>query len=206
MFYYCVCALLGAMGGGVAAFFNHGGLANWRTFFHKVEGAQPFWRKNGVLIISGSLIGIYGNWLFHGFNSSFVGFLLLASCLLSATATDIRNHVIHMDSLLFFVIASVIYLITFGKLGVFLNGLLGGGVGLLILGIPHLIRSHLVGLGDVWLLGVCGLLTGFPGVIYLMLRAMIAIALFSFIQLLRKKMNVHSEVPLAPFLLLGALI
>ena len=59
---------------------------------------------------------------------------------------------------------------------------------------------------SVLLLAVCGLAAGFPGVIYVLARGLAAMALVSVVQLARKKVTVHSEMPLAPFLLFGALI
>ena len=59
---------------------------------------------------------------------------------------------------------------------------------------------------DILLLAVTGFGAGFPGVIYVLARSLLALAAVSIIQLLRKKLDIHSEMPLAPFLLFGALI
>ena len=58
----------------------------------------------------------------------------------------------------------------------------------------------------VLLLAACGFISGFPGLLYLLFRGMLAMAVFGVIQLIRTKVQVKSSLPLAPFLLFGALI
>ena len=70
----------------------------------------------------------------------------------------------------------------------------------------HLLRPAAIGRGDVLLLAACGLGAGFPGIIYVLTRGLGAMAVVSVVQLLRRKVTIRSELPLAPFLLFGALI
>ncbi len=84
--------------------------------------------------------------------------------------------------------------------------LLGGGVcGLGLLLISLLLRSAL-GMGDVKLMFVLGLLYGLVNVYSILLFSIIVMAAVAVILLLMKKVNRKSRLPMAPFVIIGFLI
>lgn len=165
-------------------------------------------RKKGVLltVMLGALFGCYTMWLYEALDRNFLGMLLISGVLLSATLTDVTEHLIAHNAIVVYGVLLIVYQIAGMNLPVCINALLGAAAGALILGLPYLLRPAAIGKGDILLLAVCGLGTGFPGIIYVLARGLFAMAVVSVIQLLRKKVTIRSELPLAPFLLFGALI
>ena len=181
------------------------------------------WRRKGTGAAAalGAVFGCYEIWICGALNRAFWGMLrlsgarvriprvicaALSGALLSARLTDLDSREINPRSMAVYAVALLAYQASGMSLPVCINALLGAAAGALILGLPHLLRPAAIGGGDVLLLAVCGLAAGFPGVIYVLARGLAAMALVSVVQLARKKVTVHSEMPLAPFLLFGALI
>lgn len=189
---YLAGGALGSLNGLLAAVLAFG--KGWRR------------KKTGAAAALGALFGCYEIWLYGAPDRNFWGMLLLTGALLSASLTDLDSREIDPRAMAAYAAALLVYQALGMDLPVCVNALLGAAVGALILGLPHLLRPAAIGRGDVLLLAVCGLASGFPGVIYVLARGMLAMALVSAVQLLRKKVTVHSEMPLAPFLLFGALI
>lgn len=189
---YLAGGVLGLLNGLLAAGLAYG--KGWRR------------KKTGAAAALGALLGCYAIWLYSAVNRDFWGMLLLTGALLSASLTDLDSREIDLRAMAVYAAALLVYQVVGMDLPICVNALLGAAVGALILALPHLLRPAAVGKGDVVLLAVCGLAAGFPGVIYVLARGMLAMALISAVQLLRKKVTVHTEMPLAPFLLFGALI
>lgn len=165
-------------------------------------------RKKGVLAAGalGALFGCYAAWLYGALDRNFWGMLLISGALLSASLTDVTRREISVRAVAVYAGLLAAYQISGMNLFICINALLGAVAGALILGLPYLLRPAAIGRGDVLLLAVCGLGTGFPGIIYVLTRGLVAMAVVSVVQLLRKKVTIRSELPLAPFLLFGALI
>lgn len=203
---YFFGALLGALSGAAAVFFAQGGLAR-RTLFRRLSRTPGRWHAQRVrMLCYGAAIGLYGIWLYGAPGRSLCELLVLTSFLLAVSVPDIRRRLIPMDAVAFYGAACLLCRLSALSLADVLDALLGAALGMALLGLPHLLRRESVGAGDVWMLTVCGIITGFPGTAYLLLRALLVLALVSVVQLLRKKANVKSEMPLAPFLLFAALI
>lgn len=190
----------------VSIFFAFGGIANRKLFLRLLHRRGKWRRSWAAMALISVAAGVYGAWLFPVPSRDFFTFALLNCYLLAMSATDLRGRYIPDDATVFFAFAFLFFQLTALSLPTLLNSLLGAGVGAAILGLPHLLRRNDVGLGDVKLLAVCGLMTGFPSVFYVLVRALVFMALFSIVQLLRKKLDLRSQVPLVPFLLLGTLI
>lgn len=202
---YGLGAVCGAALGFLAAFFAQGGLLDRRLFLRLCRMRGRWHRQRWLLAGLGALLGLYIVWVQEGFGRGAAGLLLLTGLLLAASVTDLRRRQIHLDCLAVYGALLLIWQCT-GGLWSLLNGALGAALGLAALGIPRLVRPAAVGGGDVLLLAVCGLAAGFPGVIYLMFRGMVALALVGLALLALRRADRTSTLPLAPFLLLGALV
>lgn len=202
---YGLGALCGAVLGFGAEFFAQGGLLDRRLFLRLCRMPGRWHRQRWLLAGLGALLGVYIVWVQEGFGRGAAGLLLLTGLLLAASVTDLRRHQIHTDCLAVYAVLLFVWQCT-GGLWSLLNGALGAALGLAALGIPRLVRPAAVGGGDVLLLAVCGLAAGFPGVVYLMFRGMVVLALVGVVQLALRRADRKSTLPLAPFLLLGALV
>lgn len=160
----------------------------------------------GTAAALGALFGVYSVWLYGALNRDFWGMVLLAGLLLSASLTDVSQKKISVRAVAVYAALLAMYQIAGLNVFVCINALLGAGAGAVIFGLPHLLRPAAIGRGDVLLLAACGLGAGFPGIIYVLTRGLGAMAVVSVVQLLRRKVTIRSELPLAPFLLFGALI
>ena len=203
---YFFGALTGLLLAPISIFFAFGGITN-RKLFLRLLHRNGKWRRvwAGMALVSVAA-GLYGAWLFPAPGRDFFTFALLNCYLLSMSVTDLRGRYIPDDSTAFFALVFLLFQLSALSLPSLLNSLLGAAVGGAMLGLPHLLRKNDVGLGDVKLLAVCGLMTGFPSVFYVLARALVFMALFSILQLLRKKLGLRSQIPLVPFLFLGVLI
>lgn len=183
------------------------GAANGLVAAYLAWGMQSMHKKGLLISVGlGALFGWYIAWLYGVLGRDFWGMLLISGALLSASLTDVSQREISVRAMAVYAVILMCYQIVGMNLFVCINALLGAVAGCLILGVPYLLRPGSIGRGDVLLLTVCGLGTGFPGIIYVLTRGLLPMAVVSMVQLLRKKATVRSELPMAPFLLFGALI
>lgn len=205
---YLIGALVGTLLGGVSVFAAFGGVTHRRLFLRLCRRKGKWKRVWLVMALVSVAVGVYGAWLFGAPSADFFSFALLGCYLLAMAVTDLRGRYIPDDATVVFALVALAFRLTLGPpvAAHLLNGLIGALAGGILLGLPHLLRKDEVGLGDVKLVAAVGLMVGFPSVIYLLMRALLFMALFSVIQLLRKKAALKTQVPLAPFLFLGALI
>lgn len=148
---------------------------------------------------------IYGDWLF-GIGREYSSFLLITSYLMAITPKDIKEHIISDRTTIIFAVVFALFRASSLEWGQLQDALSGVVVGVILLGLPYLIRKNSIGMGDIKTVCVCGILLGGLGTIYFLLRAFIAIFVYSVVQLLRKKVTLKSETPFAPFLLVAAII
>lgn len=86
------------------------------------------------------------------------------------------------------------------------NVLIGGAIGLGILMIPAIVTRSGMGMGDVKMAGMIGLMVGFPLVFVAILGGIILGGLTAIILVLVKRKGLKDMVPFGPFLSLGALV
>jgi len=191
--------------GSLSIFFAYGGIVKRKLFLRlcKMKGK---WKRNWFFtMLLTVLISVYGIWL-YGFSYEFFAFMFLASYLVAVTITDLRAREIPDDATIFFAVVFLIWNLVSGESTIILDGFFGAAVGGAILMGVYFVRHDAIGLGDVKLLACIGLLTGFPSVMFVLLRAMVFGAIFSIVLLLLKKGTMKTELPFAPFVLLAALI
>ena len=86
-----------------------------------------------------------------------------------------------------------------------LNGVIGGGIGFVFLLIPALIYPEGMGLGDVKMAALVGLVTGFPLVFVALLMGVIGGGLVAMLLLLLKIKKRKEAIPFGPFLSLATI-
>lgn len=148
---------------------------------------------------------LYGVWLF-GPGRDHLGFLLGVCYLLAVTPCDISQHLIPDRASATFGVIFALFQVTSTDAAQTREAVLGAILGAVLLGLPYLIHRESIGLGDVKMVAVCGVMFGTLGIIHLLLRAFAAIFIYSVVQLLRKKVTLKTETPFAPFLLFAAII
>ena len=174
------------------------------SFHFKKE--QVLSRRSVLILVIGLLAGLIGIWIHGQFGMNYLGYLLLNTCLLSVSGSDIDTHELPVAILAVFAIAGLLWRICWQDMNLMIDGVLGAAGGSAILAIPYLLKKGSVGKGDLMLLAVCGIYAGLSEVFYLLLRALILMAVWGIVQLLRKKATSGSELPLAPFLFVAALV
>jgi leader peptidase (prepilin peptidase)/N-methyltransferase len=135
--------------------------------------------------------------------------LLFYSSILIAVALVDFYHQIILNILIFpTAIIALIINIFYPEFGLhsFLFGLLGGATGLVFFLLLHLINRKGMGLGDVYLVGMIGLMTGFPNVIVAVFGGIILGGLAAIFLLIFKKKNRKEGIPFGPFLAMGTII
>lgn len=169
---------------------------------------KPLYRQKlfWALPLGMALIGLWYMWLIGGWGYSFAMQLLLCSYLFPISLVDIKYRLLPD---LFHIVYGVVFLafqFFFGTWADLKSGIVGTVCVLVFLGAVHLVKKDQFGLGDLKALCVCAFLAGVPGIIYLFFRGLVAAAIYSIVQLFRHKADLKTEYPLAPFLLIGALI
>lgn len=186
----------------LVVFFSQAEILKLKEFFKPNKSKKAL----GLLsVIVMSLVGIYGIWI-YGFSRDYIGFILLITYLFAMTITDIRNRNIPDEATIFFAVLFLVFNILSLNKFIILNGFIGVIGGSFLSLIAHIIRKESIGLGDVKLMGCIGLIVGFPEIIYITTRGLVICAIYSIILLFMKKASIKSQLPLAPFILIGALI
>lgn len=126
--------------------------------------------------------------------------ICLGGLLLICTFTDIKNRVVSMWVLSFFAGIGVFYQI-FLKREQIIIILLGMSIGFLAIIFSKLTKA--LGMGDAYLLIVCGIYLGFYGNLDLFAGAILSSAVYAGFLLMFKKAGRKKEIPFVPFFLLS---
>ncbi len=203
---YVTGALIGAVCGVCALLLACMGSSGLRRLCRVLRRGILKPRLFGMTAVVGAAIGFWNVLLCGSVNVSYFGTQTLCVCLMAAALTDLRRHAIYLPPLALFGVLGAVYQLVSGGWVSLVEGVVGAFCGAALLGIPYLLRREAVGVGDVALLGVCGMWLGFPAVVYLLARSLLLLGAVGVVKLLRKKATRDSEIPLAPFLLIGALL
>ncbi|MEM7127928.1 MAG: A24 family peptidase [Chloroflexota bacterium] len=145
-------------------------------------------------------------WLtyFHfGFSLTTLAMTLYAWFFLAIAAIDLEQRKVYNRMLL--AALPVILLFTpFIEGPTLLSALVGGLFGFILFLILALIKPGGMGMGDVKLAGVIGLVTGFPGIIVAILICIFSGGVMAALLLLRTKFKRGQTMAYAPYLVLGA--
>lgn len=160
------------------------------------------WFAIVLAVISAAIGGVFG---FYGDNIPLI--LAIFVIYLASVAfglIDKRIHIIPNEMVLAMIpIAALFQLYSAGWMGL-LKGLAAMAALVVVFAILGLIFGfEKMGAGDVKLLGIMGLVLGFPMIIYGLFIMSIALVVFSLIGMAMGKMTHVSMIPLAPFMMLG---
>lgn len=131
--------------------------------------------------------------------------LLEISLLLAISIFDLRRRRLPNPLLAIAAALALTSSLAFGRPPLLL-GLVGGCAGLAGFFLLARLRPGALGMGDVKLAGVIGLMTGFPQVVFALLFGMIAAGLVALALSLRPRDGLARTMAYAPYLVLGAAI
>ncbi|MBN1369674.1 MAG: prepilin peptidase [Dehalococcoidaceae bacterium] len=147
-------------------------------------------------------------YLFYGLSPELGIALLYFSLLLLIFIIDLEQqlilNVIIYPSALAVLLINLIWPDT-GITHGFLNGLAGGGAGLLLFLLIVIASRGGMGLGDVKMAGLMGLILGFPGIFVGIFLAVVSGGLVAGIILMLKRKSKRDPIPFGPFLSLGTM-
>lgn len=88
-------------------------------------------------------------------------------------------------------------------MSILLSSLMGVAIGAGVFGLCYLISRGGMGAGDVKLMATLGYYMGGADIMFVMILAAVFSAVYSIVNLARKKTNLKAEIPFAPFVLAG---
>ncbi|MBP3201841.1 MAG: prepilin peptidase [Lachnospiraceae bacterium] len=135
----------------------------------------------------------------------YLAFNMLLSFLLSVTFEDIKSNLMDTRVIVGYFILFLIYRIIFLDVAIFLEGLIGFGLSLIILLIAYFIKRNSIGIGDIEVIATCGMIIGFPNIFHFLFKAFLFVFIYGIFLMITKKKNTMTEIPLAPFLLLATI-
>jgi len=147
-------------------------------------------------------------YLFFGLSTELGIGLFYFSVLLLILITDLEhqlilNIIIYPVAIIVLVINALTPSLSFTP--AFFNGLLGGGVGLVLFLLIFLVSRGGIGLGDVKMAGLMGLMLGLPGVLVGIFIGIVVGGIVASVALLTKRKKGRQAIPFGPFLSLGTM-
>lgn len=172
---------------------------------YKVD--KKFFRIAAIIIVllnvTFYLIDLY---LYKNMFTDYLAFNMLLSFLLSITFEDIKTNLMDTRVILGYFILFTIYRIIFLDLAIFLEGLIGFALSLIIMLIAYFVKRGSIGIGDIEAIAACGMIIGFPNIFHFLFKAFLFVFLYGIFLIITKKKNKIDEIPLAPFLLIATII
>lgn len=159
-----------------------------------------------IILFINILFYIMDYYLFCSLFEDYLASNLLLSFLLSITFEDIKTKMMDMRVIIGYFIVFLIYRIIFLDLAIFLEGLVGFVLCLVILLISYFVKRDSIGIGDIAAISTCGMIIGFPNIFHFLFKAFLFVFLYGIFLIATKKKNKIDEIPLAPFLLIATII
>ncbi len=181
------------------------------------------WQYPAVELLTGSVFALIGSFYFAhtALNAEAVvmtsWYLLLMSLMIAILVSDLRTMEIPLVFLMTGVVGSLFFimLITFlfYSEGWMLPGawwqmkLLGGAVAAFLFWLLVVLSKETwMGMGDVWLAGIVGLSVGIGSLLFTLTLSFLVGAIVGLSLILFGKKGLQSQVPFAPFLVIGLIV
>lgn len=133
----------------------------------------------------------------------FIAFLLVLAFI------DMKRHIIPDKILIFFagtgILINTCIFLSALDYWILMNALLGFIAGVLPLFLAIVLSKGKMGAGDMKLMGAIGIWTGPVNILLIFFISIFLAGFYAVFMLLLGKMNIKSELPLGPFMLLGSL-
>ena len=158
-----------------------------------------------IIVLINSIFVLLDIFLFNNKFVDYLAFNMLLSFLLSITFEDIKTNMMDTRVILGYFILFTIYRIVFLDLVIFLEGLIGFALSLIIMLIAYFVKRGSIGIGDIEAIAACGMIIGFPNIFHFLFKAFLFVFIYGIFLMIAKKKNTMTEIPLAPFLLLATI-
>jgi len=164
--------------------------------------------KRVLLVELATAVMFLGLYLYFGLNAELAIAIFYFSLLLVILLIDLEHQII-LNVIIYPLAACVLAInaltpemaFTPG----FLNGLAGGGAGLVLFMLIVLFSRGGMGLGDVKMAGLMGFMLGFPNVFVGIFLAVVTGGIVAVVVLMLKRKNRKQAIPFGPFLSLGTM-
>lgn len=163
-------------------------------------------KRDSLQLLIMTLLSVYAAAVFGFPTMAYFGYLMFSGMLCLLARIDMEERIVPDTILIRWLILIAVYIATVRDINFLLNRLTGALVVGAVMGGFYFLRRDSIGLGDIKLLMVCGLMKGFPGIISYLFRCLLLGLLFAVFMLVRKKGSMKTEIPFVPFLFLGALL
>ena len=200
-----ITLIIGILAGSLTCFFSQGGIANYKLFIRLTKTKGKWHKYRRIYILLNIALSFYGLYI-YGLSLTLIEFMLLISYLIAMAATDMRSRQVPDDATIFYgCLFIIIKIITF-DIQIIINSLIAAVAGIVLPVAAYFIKNDSIGLGDIKLIACMGLTVGFPGIIYILAKSFFIGGIYAAVMLLRKKVTKDTELPMVPFILLGAVI
>ena len=167
---------------------------------------KPFTISILMIIVSNVIFYLIDYFLIKNAFIDYLAFNMLLSFLLSITFEDIKTNFMDTRVIVAYFILFLIYRIIFLDLAIFLEGLIGFVLSLVLMLIAYFVKRGSIGIGDIEAIATCGMIIGFPNIFHFLFKAFLFVFIYGIFLMITKKKNTMTEIPLAPFLLLATII
>ena len=167
---------------------------------------KPFTISILMIIVSNVIFYLIDYFLIKNAFIDYLAFNMLLSFLLSITFEDIKTNFMDTRVIVAYFILFLIYRIIFLDLAIFLEGLIGFVLSLVLMLIAYFVKRGSIGIGDIEAIATCGMIIGFPNIFHFLFKAFLFVFIYGIFLMITKKQNTMTEIPLAPFLLLATII
>lgn len=178
---------------------------------------KTVWKSKKIKIGSAALIALeflaYFLFVQYGYHwIKIIRYLGLIACLVILAVVDLRSRVVPnrvlicMFTIRALLLAGEIVLFSDYWKEVLISAAGGAVTGFLIFLFTYLFARKGIGLGDVKLMGVLGWYLGASLIWWDIVFCMMLAAVYSIIQLLRKKIRLKDSIPMVPFFSVGTIL
>ncbi len=168
---------------------------------------KKYFKISVVIIIFLNIVFYFLDYfLFKNLFTDYLAFNMLLSFLLSITFEDIKTNLMDTRVILGYFILFLVYRIIFLDFTIFLEGLIGFVLSLVLMLIAFFVKKNSIGIGDVEAIAACGMIIGFPNIFHFLFKAFLFVFIYGIYLIITKKKNKIDEIPLAPFLLAATII